>query len=305
MLFKILLIIALLVLFVLFPFVRCIMLNPHFTGYYGITDLFHYFKWHLYNSFKKDEGQLIAYCGLFGKGKTLSCVHKVVNLYNRYNNKKIFDKHRHKWVTQKVVVLSNVTLNIPFVACKSLKQITQFTKDLHDYDIENDTLTFIVCLLDEMSVQMNSRNFKTNIDALFLNTILTCRHYHLSVYYTAQRFSQVDALLRSVTQTVFECNKVWRLQGLNEYDAYELENCTNPTLVQPKWRGCWFVRNKDYNAYDTLACVENLEHDVKTGAMLSDSEIMERINPVMVGADTVTKYSRKASKRKPHKKKYA
>lgn len=302
---KWIIIIALVVCFVIFPFVRCVMLNPHFTAYYGTVDLYKYFRYKLYNSCKRDVGQLNAYCGLFGKGKTLSCVHKVVSLYNRYNNKMIYDEKDKKWKRQQVIVLSNVVLNIPYVYCESLKQITRFTKEVSESDKDNGTITFIVCLLDELSVQMNSRNFKTNIDALFLNTILTCRHYNLSIYYTAQRFSQVDALLRQVTQSVFECNKVWRLQGLKEYDAYELENCINPTLVQPKWSGAWFVRNKDYNAYDTYACVENLEHAQETGQMLADSEILERIAPQMVGADTVVKYSKKARKRKPNKKKYS
>ena len=152
---KLLLIIAFIVCFIFFPCFRCIVFNPHFTVYYGGVDIYHYFRYKLYNSFKRDEGQLDAYCGLFGKGKTLSCVHRVVSLYNRYNNKVVYDIHRKKWVTQKVVVLSNVQLtSIPFVECKSLKQITQFTKDLNKSDLENDTLSFLVVLLDELSVHV-------------------------------------------------------------------------------------------------------------------------------------------------------
>lgn len=88
---------------------------------------------------------------------------------------------------------------------------------------------------------MNSRNFKTNIDPLFLNTILTCRHYYISLYYTAQRFGHVDALLRQVTSCVIDCDKLWRLQRLNTYDAWDMENATNIQLLQPIARGCWFV----------------------------------------------------------------
>ena len=302
---KWILIVALIICIIFFPYVRCVFFNPHYTSYYGSTDLFSYIKHKQWRNFTRYEGELIAYTGLFGKGKTLSLVHRVCSLYEKYNDIKVYDKFRKKWVNQRVVVLSKVSLDIPYVELKSLKQITNYCKDIKEYDIENDTLTFLIVCADELSVQMNSRNFKTNIDPLFLNTILTCRHYHMSFYYSAQRFNQVDALLRQVTQTVYECKKIWRLQGLYEYDAYELENCTNPTLIQPKSRLCWFVRNKDYNHYNTISCVENLEHSAETGDMLSDSEIMEKIAPSMVGADTVVSYSRKARKRMPHKKKYS
>lgn len=304
-LIKIILIFAFVVCFVLFPFFRCVVCHPYSDIRFGGEDLFNYIRHKGWRNFYKDEGQLVAYCGLFGKGKTLSAVKHCVGLYDRYNGLKVYDKFRKKWVTQQVVILSNVHVARPYVECRSLKQITNFTKDLQAYDDDNDTITFCVCLLDELSVQMNSRNFKTNIDPLFLNTILTCRHYHLSIYYTAQRFNQVDALLRQVTQTVYQCNKIWRLQGLNAYDAYELENCTNPTLIKPIGRYCLFITNKDYNNYNTIACVENLEHSMEIGDMLSDSEILEKIAPQYVGADTVVNYSRKAKKRMPHKKKYS
>lgn len=58
------------------------------------------------------------------------------------------------------------------------------------------------------------------------------------------------------------------------YDAYELENASDPTMVKPLARFGWFVENKDYNAYDTLACVGNLTKSCKDGDMLSESEIL-------------------------------
>lgn len=44
--------------------------------------------------------------------------------------------------------------------------------------------------MDELSVQMNSRSFKDNFNAYFLNTLLCCRHYHISFYGSAQRFKK-------------------------------------------------------------------------------------------------------------------
>lgn len=256
-----------------------------------IIDYFRYKKWNVAKC-----GELIAYVGLFGKGKTLSCVHTVVSRYHRFNNKKIYDIFRHKWVKQHVVVLSNVELNIPFIKFNNLNQIVELSHEYDDLDKLNDTLTYLYVLGDEFSVQLNSRNFKTNINAHVLNSILTCRHYHMSIFYTAQRFNHVDALLRQVTQLVISCNKLWRFQRHNYYDAYELENCTNPMNVKPIKRTCWFVRNKDYNAYDTLACVDNLSKDAIDGNMLDEFEILQLQDPQQL--DSVVNYTRKAKKRR-------
>ena len=294
--------IILLGVFLIFVFVspafRCIVFNPHLSAYYGFTDLYHFFRYHQWRNGKC--GELICYTGLFGKGKTLSAVHTIVTRYRRYNDKMVFDIHRLKWVLQRVVILSNVELStVPYVKFENLNQIVELSHELNDYDLEHDTLTFLYVLGDEFSVQLNSRNFKTNINAQVLNSILTCRHYHMSLFYTAQRFKHVDALLRQVKKSVYDCRKLWRLQRQYVYDAYELENCTNPLLVVPKMRLCWFVRNKDYEEYDTLSCVDNLSKDALEGNMLSDFEILELQSSQ--DADTVVNTSRKAKRRKFHK----
>ena len=166
------------------------------------------------------------------------------------------------------------------------------------YVDEHDTLTVTLVLGDEFSVQMNSRNFKTNIDPLFLNTILTCRHYYISLYYTAQRFGHVDALLRQVTSYVVECDKLWRIQRLNYYDAWDLENATNTQLIAPLRRTCWFVRNRDYAAYNTLACVGNLKKSMKEGDMMSEEEILKlQQNTQQVNMDGVEKPSKRWQRR--------
>lgn len=296
---KLIIIVGAIILFVLYPWFRCAVLNPHLTTGYGIIDLFKYLKYKCWRN--ATCGALIAYTGLFGKGKTLSCVHTVVSLYNRYNDKIVWDKFRSKFVRQKVVVLSNVELKIPFKKFESLRQLVELSHQLKELDEKYDTITFIYVLADELSVQLNSRNFKSNIDAPFLNTLLTCRHYHISMFYTAQRFNQVDALLRQVTQTVIECNKLWRFQQVSYYDAFELENCTNLLLVKPLKRSCWFVRNRDYEAYDTLACVEDLKKSELSGDMISEKEILELQTAQPI--DSVVHYSRKAKRRRPFKSK--
>lgn len=305
---KILLLIGFVILIFMFPFVKCVVCNLPFVVYDGSIDLFTYIRYKMWNNIPEGSvlGKIRVYCGLFGKGKTLSCVLKVTNLYDKYNGLPVWDNNRKMFVEQRVVILSNVQLNgYPFINLKSLSQITQLCHYFYEYDKKHETYTALICLIDELSVQLNSRSFKDNIDPFFLNTLLTCRKYHLGIYGTAQRFNQIDALFRQVTQEVVECNKIWRLQGLKFYDAYDLENCTNPLLVQPISKDCLYIRNKHYSRYDTHAMVENLEKKQKEGDLMSEKEILEKIAPLFVGADTVTKYSKLARKRKPNHKKFS
>lgn len=254
------------------PFIRTLLFNPFKTIFYCILDSFNYLRHHKYDYM--DTGKLICYTALFGGGKTLSCVHYVNSLYQRYNNKRVFDIDRKKWVTQKVHIISNVDLNIPYEHFDSLGQVVRVAEKFKQIDIENDTLTCTVVLGDEFSVQMNSRKFKENIDPLFLNTLLTCRHHHIMLVYNAQRFNHVDALLRQVTSYVVECKKIWRVCIQTTYDAYVLENSSDPLSVKSLGSHGWFISNKDFAAYDTLACVGNLKKSIDQGDMMSEIEII-------------------------------
>lgn len=297
----VLVLIVIAVLIACFPVLRCAVSHPVKLTGYAFRDLFEYIRYEKWNECQ--TGELVAYCGLFGKGKTLSAVHKVVGLYYQYDGKRVWDGDRKKFVTQRVKVLSNVALQIPYEDFVSLQQVVRCAEKNGEYDLQHDTLTITIVLGDEFSVQMNSRNFKSNIDPLFLNTLLTCRHYHISLYYTAQRFGHVDALLRQVTSYVVDCDKHWRFQRQTLYDAWEMENATNPQLLTPLSRRCWFVTNKDYQAYNTLACVGNLQKSFKEGDMMSEDEILAlRRNDQMVGMDGVAKPSRRWRKSRQGKK---
>ncbi len=298
-------IVCICILFILavFPTVRCAVLHPFALVYYFFRDTIIRRLHHEKNLFH--TGELVAYTGLFGKGKTLSAVHRVVTAYKRYDGRSVWCPRRGKLVTQRVKVISNVSLSIPYEDFVSLEQIVVDAERKQAYDDEHDTLTVTLVLGDEFSVQMNSRNFKTNIDPLFLNTILTCRHYYISLYYTAQRFGHVDALLRQVTSSVLECDKFWRFQRLNRYDAWELENAASTRLVKPLHRACWFVKDSDYKAYNTLACVGNLKKSMTEGDMMTEDEILRlQQNTQLANMDGVINPSRRwmRSKRRSGKK---
>lgn len=297
----ILILIAVVVALVMFPTLRCAVTHPISLIICGAKDLF------FYVARKKENicptGKLVAYTGLFGKGKTLSAVHDVVSMYERYNGKKVWCPRRKKFVTQRVHVISNVSLSIPYEDFVSLEQIVLAGERNQGYDDEHDTLTVTIALADEMSVQMNSRAFKNNIDPMLLNTILTCRHLYISMYYTAQRFGHVDALLRQVTSYVLHCDKLWRFQRQSMYDAWELEHATSPLLVAPLARYCWFVKDKDYNAYNTLACVGNLKKSMQAGDMMSEEEILAlQQNTQQSDMDGVSRPSRRWIRNKKRQK---
>ena len=288
---------------VLFPTFRCAVFHPFALAYNGAKDLYYYIRRKEFNLC--GTGELVAYTGLFGKGKTLSAVHRVVTAYHKYDGKTVWCPRRKQFVTQRVKVISNVALSIPYENFISLEQIVLAAERNKEYDDEHGTLTVTLVLGDEFSVQMNSRNFKTNIDPLFLNTILTCRHYYISLYYTAQRFGHVDALLRQVTSYVIDCDKLWRFQRLKYFDAWDLENATNTQLIMPFSRRCWFVKNSDYNAYNTLACVGNLKKAMKEGDMMSEEEILKlQQNTTDTNMDGISRPSKRwlRSKRRQTKK---
>ena len=284
--------IALVFFLVKFPTFRCAVFHPVAFPLCAVKDFIQYVKRKEYNFCR--SGELVAFTGLFGKGKTLSAVHRVVSAYKHYDGKKVWCPRRKKIVTQRVKVISNVSLKIPYENFTSLEQLVLDAEQKQVYDDEHDTLTITLVLGDEFAVQMNSRQFRTNIDPLLLNTILTCRHYYIALYYTAQRFGHVDALLRQVTNYVAECDKLWRFQRLRFFDAWELENATNTQLIQPFASTCWFVRDEDYDAYDTLATVGNLKHEMQAGHMMSEKEIRElQMNTQQANMDGVAKPSRR------------
>ena len=271
---------------------RVVVFHPINTVKYAVLDVYRYFKHHQYDYY--DAGLLNCYFAHFGRGKTLSVVHYVTAVFKRYNNKYVWDRGKRKLVLQKVHVISNVHLNgIPYEELVSLSQVVCCAWRNKNIDNEHDTRTVVVVLLDEASSQLNSRNFKSNIDADFLNTLITSRHFHMSLLYTSQKFKLVDALLRSVTQTCISCHKSWRIMVQEFYNADDMEYASDPTLVKPVSRRGWFITDRDYNAYDTLATVEKLKKSVDAGEMMSEEQILALRGEMNPDNDAITSGSRK------------
>lgn len=276
---------------------RIVALHPFKTAGYSVEDIVNYL---LHNAWKYAKmGELKCFMAHFGGGKTLSMAHYATRFYEKYNNKQVWDRKRKSFVTQKVLILSNFELlHVPFEPLKSLKQVVQCAKYNGAIDEKNGTRTVTLVLIDEASVQLNSRNFKSNIDPLFMNRLLTCRHYGISLWYSSQKFKLTDALMRSVTQRCIECQKVWRFMILREYDADEIEYASDPTMVKPRKRYGFLVTNRDYSSYDTFACVDNLEKSVDENDMLTEKEILEMRGDFNPDNDAVTHRSFRHKMRK-------
>lgn len=292
----IIVVIAVLFLLVFFPCVRCAVFHPFLTVCNAIKDALFYI---VYKQWRNcPYGTINAFIGYFRGGKTLSGVHYIARLYNRYNNLRVYDKFNKRWCTQKIVILSNVEfVNIPYIPFRNMKDIVDMGQFHKKYDMENGTLTVTIVFCDEASTQLNSRQFKENFaNPLVLGSMLQVGHYAMSFYYTTQRYLHVDCLLRQVTYNVIDCQKVWRFMKNYYYDGWEMENATNPTLLTPLRRDCWFVRDKDFNEYDTHACVDNLVKSATTGDMLSSEEILAVQGYDTVGLGAITKPSRKLKK---------
>lgn len=239
-------------------------------------------------------GQINAYIAHFGRGKTLSAVAYIVSLYRKYNNKKVWDDDRYKFVMQKIEILSNVQfLRVPSVPLVALDDITARTRYNKTIDQFNDTLTVTLVLIDEASAQLNSREYRNNFDMDSLNSLITCRHYHISLYYTTQKFKFADALLRGVTQQVIKCHKFWRIQKLTYYDADQVELAGDTSLVKPLRCRSFFVRNRHYRNYDTLATVDKLVKDAKDGKMMTAQDILAARGSAELALDAVTSPSRR------------
>ena len=264
---------------------RIFVKHPVKTVLLAIHDMYLYIKLKKWRN--AYTGKLYCYFADFGGGKTLTMVHYVSLFFKEYNNKLVWDRDRKKWVTQKVHIISNVQFNnIPYEPLNSLSQVVACAYKNKKIDYEHDTLTIVYVVIDEASSQLNSRSFKTNIDPVFLNTLITCRHYHINFVYSSQAFNLVDALLRTVTQKCIWVNKDWRFLIQHEFDAHQMEYATNPNLLRPIRRLGFLITDDDFNAYDTLATVNELKKKVDEGDMMTEEEILQMrgdINPTMEG----------------------
>lgn len=211
-----------------FGLTRTLILNIHLVGWYTVKDIFMYFykkKWRNFNYYGID-----MFIGMFGHGKTLSATHKVRQIYKQFGNR--------------VRIISNYKLiGIPYIPLYNFNQIVDLAETAEQY-------AGTVVLIDEIEDVLSHRNYK-DFPLAMLNVITQQRKLHVYMMCTAQRFFTVDKLFRALATHVIDCNKVWRLQNMRYFDAWDYEQAMNPQLVKALGSAWWFVRDIDFECYDT------------------------------------------------------
>ena len=154
-----------------------------------------------------------------------------------------------------------------------------------------------VVLIDEIEDLLSHRSY-ANFPLQMLNCLTQQRKAKIFIMCSAQRFFMVDKIFRSITTWAIDCNKFWRLQHTEYYDAWDYENAMNAQLVKRyknKWR---FVSNKDFASYDTTQMIS----EDMTADFISNEEHLARVGlDTMVNSDAISKPSRKLKKARKRK----
>lgn len=236
-------------------FFQRLRLFPHFL----VCVLIDVFKWIKGRRWEVFEGWgLHIYLGAFGQGKTCSMVRDAYNLCCRYKDLRVltnlklcnFPKH---------TVIENLTC----------------ARDI--LNAPDNTLV----LIDEIGTIFNSRDFaksKESVPKLLFQHICQCRHRHLMIMGTVQRWGFLDKQLRDITADVTVCS-AWfphpfsRMITNRVYDAYEYDLfCANPLRPLLALAGSVYIQtNKIRALYDTKEMVNTL----LAMEYVSDEEVLQ------------------------------
>lgn len=277
------LIIAAIVIIAVFPFVRCLISNLHFASFYSVYDIADYFlkqKWRLFDHYGID-----MFVGMFGHGKTLSMTHKARLLYKQFGNSILFvSNYKLTGIPYVPLVNFNQLLELgeeqpPYYSRDEIKKGAvpswyvdehgkvkpEYIDEIEETYMDDETgeeksrlvhklkrwkYQGTVVLIDEIEDVLSHRNY-ANFPLQLLNVLTQQRKKHVYIMCSAQRFFMVDKIFRSITTHVIDCNKYWRFQNMRYYDAWDYENSMNSQLLKSMANIWWFVRNKDFDSYDT------------------------------------------------------
>lgn len=251
---------------------QCIIFNLHNIGIYSILDLYRWLrdrKWKLFH-----EYGIEMYVGMFGHGKTLSMVHRAQDIYKRYGDSIIF--------------YSNFKLNnIPYIPLVNFNQLVDLGEEMPD------GVQGYVVLIDEISSVLSHRNY-ANFPLELIGLLCQQRKKRVFILTSAQRFFMVDKIWRSITTYVIDCNKYWRFCHNRVYDAWDYENAMNTQLVKKITHSWWFVKDKDYNGYDTS---EMISKTAASDFISNEEAIVRKGLDATVNADAIKHKSKKLQKR--------
>lgn len=299
---------------------RCIIFNIHNVLYYFGCDIYTFFRDKRWEDF--DHFGIDMYIGMFGHGKTLSMTHKAVRLYAKYGDSiRFVSNYELKGIPyiplknfNQIVKLGQEAIeaeqkgkylevgediplyyydengNIKKEYRRKVKiDVDELGNDIYERKILRPKYKGTVVLIDEIEDLLSHRNY-ASFPLQMLNTLTQQRKAKIYIMCSAQRFFMVDKIFRSITTHVIDCNKYWRLQHMRYFDAWDYENAMNADMIKQICHKWWFVKNKDFNSYDTTQMIsEDMSKD-----FISNEEHLARVGlDSMVNADAISKPSRK------------
>lgn len=211
---------------------------------------------------------------MFGHGKTLSMTHRARLIYDQFGDDVRF--------------ISNYDLkDIPYIPLINFNQLVDLGEQEDDYK-------GTIVLIDEVENVLSHRNF-ANFPLELLHTLTQQRKKKVYIMASSQRFFMVDKLFRSITTNVINCNKFWRFQHCELYDAWEIENAMNFQLLKRKSNQWWFVKNQDFNSYDTSQMITKGSAE---DFISNDIALVRKGLDLMVNVEAIPHNHRKISKRR-------
>lgn len=164
-----------------------------------------------------------------GSGKSLSMV-RYAYLYHRAGYR----------------ILSNIKLNFPYE--------TYTLQNLIDFANSGIGLRKVVILLDEAHIFLDSRSSVSKRNRIISYFLLQTRKKGCHLYYTTQRFGQVDKRLRENTDVTINCsskkNKDGEQYTLNEVNILTDNGIRTERLI--------YQSNKYFELYDTYEVVQEV-----------------------------------------------
>lgn len=264
-------IIGFIVLYTLSPLFQVIIRNLHLIGIYSVFDLIEYIKFHRWNDFSLYG--IDMFIGMFGHGKTLSMTHRARLIYKKYGDKVRF--------------ISNYELtDIPYIPLINFNQLVDIGEE------ESSDYIGTVVLIDEVENVLSHRNY-ANFPLALLHTLTQQRKKRVYILCSAQRFFMVDKIFRSITTNVINCNKFWRFQHCEVYDAWDLEQSMNYQNIRRKSNNWWFVKNQDFNSYNTS---EMVKKSTAEDFISNDESLVRKGLDSMVNNDAIVHKSKQFKK---------
>lgn len=257
-------------------FFRCFLFNIHYVYFYGMRDIYDYIrlrKWECFSEYGID-----MFVGMFGHGKTLSMVHRARKLYALYGDN--------------ITFISNFHLkSIPYIPLVNFNQLVELGTD------DNSDKSGYVVLIDEISSVLSHRNY-ASFPLELVGLLCQQRKRHVYIMCTAQRFFMVDKIWRSITTHVIDCNKLWRFQHCSVFDAWEYENAMNSQLIQRLNHFWYFIKQGDYDSYDTSQMITK---ESAKDFISNEESIVRKGLDSMVNELAIKKPAKKLRKRKKGK----